>query len=242
MRRVSGVKIAYETSNISTMVSGPKSKGKTRPRRSPTAIDVQSGSAIRRMAVQKRSQATVAVILETAGRMFDDLGIELTTVEAIARNARISNGAVYQYFDNKQDLVEAVGKEWRTKSDAVFAELFTAENLARSADEFVGDFLSRFKSLLGQIPGGRAMLVFSVSSTIPAAHDDLWTQYLERFVARHAPGISAARRLAVAKHYQIVSGALMTSLARSGDQFDRQLVEAQAVLVGYIREVARTTR
>jgi AcrR family transcriptional regulator len=206
-----------------------------------SAAAVRPGQTVRRLAVQDRSRATVALILQVAGRAFDESSIEATTVEDIARSAGLSIGAVYRYFQNKKEIIDAVAREWRSRSDSVFAELFTDESLARSADEFVGDFLQRFQNLLAQIPGGRAILAASLSSPVSASEDDIWTKYLERYVRRHVPDISQDRCTAVAQVFKIVSATLMGSLARSGHQFDNQLREARTLLVGYIQEVSRTT-
>jgi AcrR family transcriptional regulator len=183
----------------------------------------------------------VALILQVAGRAFDEFGIEATTVEDIARNAALSIGAVYRYFENKQEIIDAVARDWRSKSDTVFAELFTDDSLARSAEEFVGDFLDRFQNLLSQIPGGKAVLAVSLKSPLSASEHDIWTEHLERYVRRHVPSISQARCTAVAQVFKIVSATLMGSIARAGDKFDEELREARTILIGYIHEVARTT-
>ena len=62
----------------------------------------------RKLPRQRRSQATVDVILEATTRVFDDLGYEATTTNRVAERAGVSIGSVYQYFPNKDALLTAL--------------------------------------------------------------------------------------------------------------------------------------
>jgi AcrR family transcriptional regulator len=56
----------------------------------------------------ERREATHAVILETAARLFGEHGYAQTTVDAIATVAGVAKGAVFHYFSGKETLFEAV--------------------------------------------------------------------------------------------------------------------------------------
>ncbi|MBX3193110.1 MAG: TetR/AcrR family transcriptional regulator [Labilithrix sp.] len=53
---------------------------------------------------QQRSEQTYEAILEAAARVFPKLGFEGTQTPDIAREAGISTGAVYRYFDDKRHV------------------------------------------------------------------------------------------------------------------------------------------
>ena len=59
----------------------------------------------RRRPVQERSRSTVAAILEAAARLFDRGG---ATTNGIARLAGVSIGSLYEYFPNKDAILESL--------------------------------------------------------------------------------------------------------------------------------------
>jgi AcrR family transcriptional regulator len=54
----------------------------------------------------KKSDATKALILDTALRLFAERGYERTTMRAVATEAEVSVGNAYYYFDSKEHLVQ----------------------------------------------------------------------------------------------------------------------------------------
>lgn len=61
---------------------------------------------MRKQPRQQRSQALVKSLLEATGRVIVTRGIELTTTNHIAEEAGVDIASLYQYFANKEDLVE----------------------------------------------------------------------------------------------------------------------------------------
>ena len=60
------------------------------------------------MAKQKRSIQTRETVLAAAARQFARAGYQATTLNAIVREANITQGALYFHFDSKQDLAAEV--------------------------------------------------------------------------------------------------------------------------------------
>ncbi|WP_411145975.1 TetR family transcriptional regulator [Streptomyces sp. x-80] len=54
---------------------------------------------------RSKSEQTRALILETAMRLFQERGYEKTTMRAIAKEAGVSVGNAYYYFDSKASLI-----------------------------------------------------------------------------------------------------------------------------------------
>ena len=69
-----------------------------------TAETVASGGGRRQAESERKRQR----ILESARRCFGDLGFGGATVAAIAADADVSNGLLYQFFHNKEHLFEIV--------------------------------------------------------------------------------------------------------------------------------------
>lgn len=57
------------------------------------------------------SEATRRALLDSATRLFADQGFSATSLDEVAADARVTKGAVYHHFANKQALFEAVADE-----------------------------------------------------------------------------------------------------------------------------------
>jgi AcrR family transcriptional regulator len=192
---------------------------------------------VRSPARQQRSRETMERILEAAGRSFDEVGVDGSTMDAIAERAGTSIGSVYRFFRDKDALVATLMERWRERAAEVFVGLYSDESLAADADEVLADFIARFARFVAETHGARGLL--SAAITAPGALPDAsWTPYVERFIARYAPELPRARRRAAAQTYQTITFALMVDAARSGSTMRKKLVEARAVLAGYIRQLA----
>ncbi|MGW4439053.1 TetR family transcriptional regulator [Streptomyces sp. NPDC004596] len=55
---------------------------------------------------QSKSEQTRALILETAMRLFQERGYDKTTMRAIAKEAAVSVGNAYYYFEGKEHLIQ----------------------------------------------------------------------------------------------------------------------------------------
>ncbi|MFJ3303374.1 TetR family transcriptional regulator [Streptomyces sp. NPDC086549] len=78
---------------------------------------------------QSKSEQTRALILETAMRLFQERGYDKTTMRAIAKEAGVSVGNAYYYFEGKEHLIQGF-------YDRIAAEhrMAVREVLARETD------------------------------------------------------------------------------------------------------------
>jgi AcrR family transcriptional regulator len=61
---------------------------------------------------QARGQRRIAAILEAAAALFTSRGVEGTTMSAIAAESGTSIGSLYQFFPNREALVEALAEQY----------------------------------------------------------------------------------------------------------------------------------
>jgi AcrR family transcriptional regulator len=61
---------------------------------------------------QERGQRRIAAILDAAAALFAVRGVEGTTMSAIAERSRTSIGSLYQFFPNREALVEALAEQY----------------------------------------------------------------------------------------------------------------------------------
>jgi AcrR family transcriptional regulator len=69
---------------------------------------------------QERAKATVAAILEAAAQILSNHGWEGFNTNIVARRAGVSIGSLYEYYSNKQELVDAVAWNHLCDAEALF--------------------------------------------------------------------------------------------------------------------------
>ena len=193
---------------------------------------------VRVRAQQARSRATLERILISAGQVFDEVGFEATTMEAIAQRAAVSIGSVYRFFRDKQSLTLTLSDRWQARCREMFAQLYTPESFGRDADAVIDDFVTGLGQLLSEFAGARALLS---AALIAPEHSDteVWTREVEAFIDHYAPGLPRPRRRVAAQTYESVTSALMVAAVNAGPEMERHLGEACSVLGGYIHELTR---
>jgi AcrR family transcriptional regulator len=75
---------------------------------------------LRRQPQQQRGQQRVDAILDAAETAFAEVGYEAATTNQIAANAGISIGSIYQFFTNKEAILQAVSARYAEGFFAAF--------------------------------------------------------------------------------------------------------------------------
>ncbi|MBD3770684.1 MAG: TetR/AcrR family transcriptional regulator [Rhodobacterales bacterium] len=71
---------------------------------------------------QARAQDTFELILETAGNLLDEVGLEKLSTNLICRKAGLSPPALYRYFPNKYAILRELGERLMTLQDEAVIE------------------------------------------------------------------------------------------------------------------------
>lgn len=72
---------------------------------------------MRKKPVQQRSRQMVEAIIDASAKVVAEEGLDALTTNRVAEVAGISNGSLYQYFHDRQDLLEALSE--RVSKDIV---------------------------------------------------------------------------------------------------------------------------
>lgn len=81
--------------------------------------------AVVRKPKQGRSKATVAAIVEAAARILAEQGWAGFNTNAVAARAGVSIGSLYEYFPDKQALVDEIASDHLARSEALLASAAT---------------------------------------------------------------------------------------------------------------------
>jgi AcrR family transcriptional regulator len=105
---------------------------------------------MRRTPQQKRGQARVDMIINAALSAFSEYGFEATTTNMIAERAHVSIGSVYQFFENKDELIHVCTTRYLEKFSTDFKDaLDTSYANAQSAIDSIIRFIIEFSQQNG---------------------------------------------------------------------------------------------
>src|ERR1044072_4310161 len=89
---------------------------------------------MRRIPVQDRGRRTVARVLDAAAEQFASGGYDATTTTQIAKRAGVSVGSLYQFFHDKEVLLDALAERHIGGIDQILAASTAPGEAASLAD------------------------------------------------------------------------------------------------------------
>jgi AcrR family transcriptional regulator len=156
----------------------------------------------RRAAVQARSQARMAQVLQATAALVDEIGPEAVSTSSVAERAGVSVGWLYNYFDDREGLLEEILadglRELDERLDAAGFSLVGPGWRATAAAgiDVVIDFMAG-------LPGFRSLWYsaeFSGRMTqVNRLHDDALAEYLAASMTHVRPDAPEVPLVVVAK-------------------------------------------
>jgi TetR/AcrR family transcriptional regulator, transcriptional repressor of aconitase len=83
-----------------------------------------------------------AEILEAASECFARNGFHRTTMQDVVKESRLSPGAIYNYFDSKEEIIEAIADERHAREHAAIGEALAQKRLADATAQLRAAFFS----------------------------------------------------------------------------------------------------
>jgi AcrR family transcriptional regulator len=207
-------------------------------------LDVMSASPaispehLRRVPQQERSRAKLRRVLEAADRLLADEGAAVLTTTRVAAAAGISVGSLYAYLPDKAAIVEALALhywgEFQQRVEAV-ADADEREPL----DDPVGAVLEALAVGFRARPGFRALWFGGLRTErireVTRPGRMVVAATVERILAIHRPGSSAADRAVVARMVVVAGDGLLREAFRLDPDGDPALLEeARTMIDAYI--------
>lgn len=135
------------------------------PRVGPDGPSARSSpnSSARRSPLQERSQETVQRIFRAASQLLSTTPIDQITTSRIAHDARLSVGALYRFFPDKQAIIDAIAvrhmDEFRAEFETRLASLNSIDGAA-----FLSAVIDAFVAFLESRPDFRAIAFGQISA------------------------------------------------------------------------------
>ncbi len=122
---------------------------------------------MRRTPQQERGQRRVQQILDAAAGLFSEVGYEAATTNMIAHRANTSIGSLYQFFPNKEAIVETLAQ--RLADD--LAHTLIAPDQPIDCVQAIEGFVDKLERFSREHPGFLSLLhgTLCSGSTIPLA-------------------------------------------------------------------------
>jgi len=189
---------------------------------------------------QARGERRIAELLDAAAEVFAEVGYGAATTNAIAARAGVSPGSLYQFFDNKEAIAEALAMRYVEQLRAL--QTWPAE--ARLPLDVVLDRLVDPLVAFNEANPAFQTLLHGpdVPSAVARATERLHREalgHVDALLAALAPGLSAEdrrRRAVVCKH--LAKALLPLILAAGPPERQRLAGELKLVLRGYLAPIA----
>lgn len=76
-------------------------------------------------------------IIQAAFECFGEKGVHQTSMRDICKQAELSTGAVYNYFDSKEEIIEALAEKSRNSTDFLFGDIQDSDSREKVLQKIV---------------------------------------------------------------------------------------------------------
>ncbi|MFD8634961.1 TetR/AcrR family transcriptional regulator [Streptomyces sp. NPDC059533] len=207
--------------------------------------ETEAATAPRRR--QARGERRIAQLLAAAAGVFCRTGYAAASTNAIAREAGVSPGTLYQFFPNKEAIAIELGGQLLRHARETHGQAFLPENLGLPLPEALDAVLDPLIAFNCENPAFWALMHGSgVPGGIDKEHEELHSNMAGQVrTALHslAPELAPVELDYVANMVLgIFKASLDLILAHEGAERDAYVAELKTVLLRYLEPIVTTTR
>jgi AcrR family transcriptional regulator len=191
---------------------------------------------------QKRGQQRVDALLNAASEVFAEVGFDNATTIMIAARAETSVGSLYQFFANKEAILQALVERYVERASLVFAGMEVEEFPTMTLEQTLKAMLNPLKEFLRdnrdfQVIFSTPMGSGFVAETIRAM-DEAFMARTDAAMALARPHLSAKDRRKYALVCMVIMKGLI-GLAHQSDELtlDEVFEEMEQVYLRYLTPV-----
>ncbi|OPF74067.1 TetR family transcriptional regulator [Streptomyces antioxidans] len=193
---------------------------------------------------QARGERRIQQLLDAAASVFCRAGYTSASTNAIAREAGVSPGTLYQFFPNKEAIAVELGERLNRRMLETHG-VFTPENAALPLRELIDAVLDPMIEFNCANP---AFLTLLQSSEAPgnfleehAAQHDSIQDRIEELIGVRNPELSPERRTHTASMaFALFKAGLGLILGHEGAEREAYVTELKTALYGYLAPVLGT--
>ena len=188
---------------------------------------------------QARGERRIAQLLEAAAAVFTTTGYTAASTNAIAREAGVSPGTLYQFFPNKEAIAIELGDRLMHEMRETFGEALAPVDPATPLEEAVGAAVDRFIAFNCDHPVFFALMHGpDIPGRIAEEHDALHATLVSRIEALLSSLLPDAPPADLTRTAHVCLGmykaGLELVLAHEGAERDAYTREIKNVLIRYL--------
>jgi AcrR family transcriptional regulator len=192
---------------------------------------------------QARGERRVAQLLEAAATVFCTTGYTAASTNAIAREAGVSPGTLYQFFPNKEAIAVELGDRLMHEMRNAYGEALAPVDPSTPLEEAVHAAVDRFIEFNCRHPVFFALMHGpDIPGRITDEHDALHATLLQRVATLLTSLLPEASEADVARTANVClslyKAGLELVLAHEGAEREEYIRELKAVLVRYLEPMA----
>ena len=191
---------------------------------------------------QARGQRRMEELTDAAAVVFAEVGYAKATTNAIARQAGVSPGTLYQFFANKEALADALAERYRKQLEAAHQKAFDPSAAHLPLLELIDRMIRPMVEVNLANPGFKALfsstdLPEHLTAPARALHQAVVGKVAEVIAAR-APDLPADRvETAASVATQIFAALLGTVVSAPEATRETWITELTNALVGYLTPI-----
>lgn len=191
--------------------------------------------------IQRRARGVqrIASILDAAEVVFTEMGYDEATTNHIATQAGISPGSLYQFFANKEEIVQALAARYTEELQGVYESVFSLKAASLPLARWLNQIIDGL--VMFHLAHPAFLLLFSrnaqpsqFSSLAYALQQEVQVRFEFGFQVR-APHLSSTQRVLCATiSVQLFKAILPLLLQKEGDERRLLMDELKAALHRYL--------
>ncbi|WP_371549029.1 MULTISPECIES: TetR family transcriptional regulator [unclassified Streptomyces] len=189
---------------------------------------------------QARGERRIAQLLEAAASVFCRSGYTAASTNAIAREAGVSPGTLYQFFPNKEAIAVGLSDQLLHDWRAMHGQALAPENIGLPLDAMLDAALDPMIAFNVENPAFAVLMHGTdtpgrIAEDISSLHDTVFTR-VEEIVAGYLPDAPADELSRMANMVlALFKAGLTLILSHEGAERDAYIAELKAVMYRYLK-------
>ncbi|WP_411079132.1 TetR family transcriptional regulator [Streptomyces sp. cmx-18-6] len=188
---------------------------------------------------QARGEARIAQLLQAAASVFCTSGYTASSTNAIAREAGVSPGTLYQFFPNKEAIAVELGDQLLNRWRDTYGAAFTPSHMELPLDRMLDAVLDPLIAFNCENPAFFALMHGSeIPGRITEAHDTVHATMLarvEEILVNYLPAIPGDQVHRVADMtFMTFKAGLDLIMAHEGEERDAYIRELKVLMFRYL--------